>query len=51
MDNLNAEPRKKTETDDGLPEWWNVYEGLSDAEIDRLDQAIRQRAELTRHFD
>ena len=36
------------ETDSQVPEWWNIYEGLSDAEIDRLDQAIRQRANLTR---
>ena len=34
-----------------VPEWWNIYEGLSDQEIDRLDQAIRQRANLTRHFE
>jgi hypothetical protein len=32
----------------GVPEWWNMYEGLSDEEVDRLDQAIRQRADLTR---
>jgi hypothetical protein len=31
-----------------VPEWWKIYEGLSDAEIDRLDQAIRKRANLTR---
>ena len=30
-----------------VPSWWNVYEGLSDAEIERLEQAI-QRANLTR---
>lgn len=32
----------------GVPEWWNVYEGLNDEEVDRLDQAIRRRADLTR---
>jgi hypothetical protein len=37
--------------DEQVPEWWNVYEGLSDEEIDRLDQAIRERADLTRHFE
>jgi hypothetical protein len=31
-----------------MPAWWNIYEGLSDEEVDRLDQAIRQRANLTR---
>ena len=34
-----------------VPDWWNIYEGLSDEEIDRLDQAIRQRANLTRTFE
>ena len=32
----------------GVPEWWNVYEGLNDEVVDRLDQAIRQRADLGR---
>ena len=35
-------------SDAGVPEWWNVYDGLNDDEIDRLDEAIRQRANLTR---
>lgn len=35
----------------GVPDWWKVYEGCSDDEIDRLDQAIRQRADLTRVFE
>jgi hypothetical protein len=34
-----------------IPEWWKVYEGLSDEEIDRLDEAIRKRADLTRNFE
>jgi hypothetical protein len=34
-----------------VPEWWNVYEGLSDEEIDRLDQAIRERADFSRHIE
>ena len=34
-----------------VPGWWKIYEGLSDEEVDRLDQAIRQRADLTRRFD
>ncbi len=37
--------------DEHVPAWWNVYEGLSDEEIDRLDQAIRERANLTRHVE
>lgn len=24
------------------PEWWNVYKGLTDAEIDQLDRAIQR---------
>jgi hypothetical protein len=35
---------------DGVPDWWKVYEGMDDEEVDRLDQAIRQRAEPTRAF-
>jgi hypothetical protein len=34
-----------------LPEWFNVYEGLSDAEIDELDAAIQQRLDLTRNYE
>jgi hypothetical protein len=33
-----------------VPEWWKVYEGLNDEDVDRLDQAIRQRATHTRVF-
>jgi hypothetical protein len=31
----------------GLPDWCNVYEGLSDGEVDRLDAAIQRRLDLT----
>jgi hypothetical protein len=31
-----------------VPDSWKIYEGLSDGEIDELDEAIRQRADLTR---
>lgn len=31
-----------------VPAWWNIYEGLSDEQVDHLDQAVRQRANLTR---
>lgn len=33
---------------DQLPEWCNVYEGLTDEQIADLDSAIRERANLTR---
>lgn len=39
------------QAEDDVPEWWKVYEGLSDEEIDRLDQAIRERANMTRAFE
>jgi hypothetical protein len=34
-----------------VPDWWKIYEGLSEEEVDRLDGAIRQRADLTRTFE
>jgi hypothetical protein len=33
------------------PEFWNIYDGLSDQEIDDLDAAIKERADLTRVFE
>jgi hypothetical protein len=33
---------------DELPDWCNVYEGLSEEEIDDLAAIIRRRANLTR---
>jgi hypothetical protein len=30
-----------------VPDWWNVYQGLSDADIDELDRSI-QRLDMTR---
>ena len=38
-------------TSEQVPDWWKIYEGLSDEEVDRLDRAIRQRANLTRVFE
>ena len=43
--------REKKWLDSGeakLPDWCNVYDGLSDEEIDRLDGAIQQRLDLTK---
>ena len=34
-----------------VPDYWKIYDGLSDEEIDKLDGEIRQRANLTRHFE
>ncbi len=44
-------PAQTHSTEDRIPEWWKVYDGLSDDEVDRLDGAIRQRANLTRVFE
>jgi hypothetical protein len=33
---------------DELPDWCNVYEGLSEEEIDALESIVLQRANLTR---
>jgi len=54
--NLDVSPQPSEQAprnfpEDEIPEWWKVYEGLSDEEIDRLDKAIRQRADLTRVFE
>jgi hypothetical protein len=34
-----------------LPEWTDVYNGLTDKEIDDLDPAIRERSNLSRSVD
>jgi hypothetical protein len=48
---VNLNPKSEslpTAEEEEIPQWWKVYEGLDDEEIDRLDDAIRQRANLTR---
>ena len=37
--------------DDTLPEWCNVYEGLSDQEIADIEAIMLTRADLTRSSD
>jgi hypothetical protein len=39
---------RSTATEAELPDWTDVYSGLSVAEIDDLDAAIRERANLSR---
>lgn len=46
----STEVKPAEEQSDSVPDWWQVYAGLSDAEIDHLDAAIRQRANVTRVF-
>jgi hypothetical protein len=52
---VNLDLAAKTETANGagvgVPPWGNIYDGLKDEDIDRLDTAIRQRADLTRVFE
>ena len=48
---LASHETPSAQTDLQIPEWWKIYEGLSDEEVERLDQAIRQRANLTRVFE
>jgi hypothetical protein len=38
-------------SESGLPNWFNIYEGLNDEEIDRLDAATQQRLDLTRNHE
>ena len=45
---LSVETPQPTPSGTTLPEWCNVYAGLSDEEIDRLDQATQRRLDLTR---
>ena len=47
LDSLAPPPSQATTLPE-LPEWTDVYKGLSDEEIDDLDTAIRERANLTR---
>ena len=53
--NLDLGPTAQESADekgaDDVPDWWKIYEGLSDEGVEELDQAIRQRADLTRHFE
>ena len=50
--NLGNQDAAKNETppadDQTLPDWCNVYEGLSDDEIEQLEQTILTRADLSR---
>ncbi|HXT60836.1 MAG TPA: hypothetical protein VN699_19515 [Pirellulales bacterium] len=45
-----VEPRESPGPGDQLPAWCDVYEGLSDAQIDDLDEAI-VRDHSSRHLD
>jgi hypothetical protein len=51
--NVQPEPAQTPATQQGsdsstLPEWCNVYEGLSDTDITEMEQTILQRADLGR---
>lgn len=47
----DAKRNESSPPEDVVPDWWKIYDGLSDAEIDELDATIRQRANLTRLFN
>jgi hypothetical protein len=53
--NIDVSPKPseqgKSDSEQEIPDWWKVYEGLNDEDIDRLDEAVRQRANLTRVFE
>ena len=42
------EPQPDSDQTTVLPDWCNVYKGLSDEEIAELERAILTRADLTR---
>lgn len=50
--NLNTEPEmpEPGHAEAAIPDWWRIYEGLDEEEVDNLDAAIRERANLTRRF-
>ncbi len=41
----------ETESAQGLPNWCNVYAGLTDDEVEAVEQTALQRANLTRTTD
>ncbi len=50
---MDIEQNSEANSDDSgdstsLPEWCNVYEGLSEAEIEELERAILIRCDLKR---
>jgi hypothetical protein len=52
LDSQDVEPNRGRVIDEesapALPDWCDVYEGLTDEEIEDLEQAILQRADLSR---
>ncbi len=46
-----SEPSTKAHSTPTLPDWCNVYEGLSDQEIAEIEAIALNRANLTRQFD
>lgn len=46
-DQANQDGREKRPR---LPDWCDVYKGLSEQELAEVDEAVRRRADLTRAF-
>ncbi len=48
LDATEIEDAERSATNATLPEWCRVFEGLSDRELEDLDQVILDRADLSR---
>ena len=49
---LRTEPATtEKESSQGLPDWCNVYAGLTDEQVEAVEQTVLQRANLTRATD
>jgi hypothetical protein len=47
-DYSQANGRHANADEDELPEWCNVFEGLSDADVSAIEEVMLSRADLTR---
>ena len=54
ISSLDMQPEKQRAEQsavNGLPEWCNVYAGLTDDQVSDIERAAMQRADLTRATD
>lgn len=47
---IEMEPSDQTRPAQSLEDWAKVYEGLSEADIESIDEIAKNRADLTRHL-
>jgi len=45
-----AQPTNNSQSAQALPDWCNIYNGLTDEEIDNIDKSI-MRSNLSRSFE